>query len=157
MLDFHELSLAEGSRGFVIIDRSGATHSLNRILAAAARRAGADRITAAIVRKRLDKTKFPSVEELRNGRDATRESTESGEAIFFEARCARQTSQELLPLLKLLQNEDSETQSPLDEIKSLLTAIVEILGHQNTILKRLDVGSGNVPRSSSLKLSTFPD
>jgi hypothetical protein len=72
-----------------------------------------------------------------------------GEAIFHEARCARQTSQELLPLLKLLQEDDGETQSPLDEIKSLLTAIVEILGHQNEILKRLDVGSGSVPQSSN--------
>jgi hypothetical protein len=80
-----------------------------------------------------------------------------GEAIFNEARCARLTSQELLPLLKLLQDEDSETQSPQDELKRLLTTIVEILGHQNEVLRRLDVGSGSVPRSSSLKPSTSLD
>ena len=80
-----------------------------------------------------------------------------GEAIFFEARCARQTSQELLPLLKLLQEDDGETQSPLDELKGLLTAIIEILGHHNEILRRLDIDSGNVPLSSSLKLSTSPN
>lgn len=78
MLDFCEFSLAEGARGLVIVDRSGATHSLNRILAAAARRAGTDRITAAIVRKRLAGLKFLSVEEVQNGRNATRESTKSG-------------------------------------------------------------------------------
>lgn len=79
-----------------------------------------------------------------------------GEAIFHEAGYARQTSQELLPLLKLLQD-DGETTSPLDEIKGLLTAIVEILGHQNEILKRLDVGSRSMPRSSNSEPSTSPE
>jgi hypothetical protein len=80
-----------------------------------------------------------------------------GEAIFNEARCARQTSQELLPLLTLLQDDGGETQSPLDELKGLLTAIIEILGHQNEILTRLDIASGNAPQPSSLKPSTSPN
>lgn len=80
-----------------------------------------------------------------------------GEAIFFEARCARQTSQELLPLLKLLEEDNGETQSPLDELKGLLTAIIEILSNQNEILRRLDIGSGSAAPSSSLTPSTSPN
>lgn len=68
-----------------------------------------------------------------------------GEAIYFEARCARQSAQELLPLLNLLREEDGETQSPLEEIKGLLTAIIEILHQQNATLKRLNSASGSTP------------
>lgn len=78
MLHSFDFSIAQGSRGLVIVDRSGATHSLNRVLAAAARHAGADRITAAAVRKRLGGITFPSVEEIQNGRHAERSSEESG-------------------------------------------------------------------------------
>lgn len=55
------------------------------------------------------------------------------EAIFKEARGAHQTSQQLLPLLSLLEDPEG-TGGSLDEIKGLLTEIVEILyGHSQRL------------------------
>lgn len=61
-----DFSVAQGERGLVLVDRSAGTHSLNRVLAAAARAAGGERITAAMVRKRISGIVFPTVEEARN-------------------------------------------------------------------------------------------
>jgi len=61
-------TVAAGERGLVLIDRAGGTHSLNRTLAAAARAAGEDRITAAAVHARLRGISFPKAEEARNVR-----------------------------------------------------------------------------------------
>ncbi len=53
--------------------------------------------------------------------------------ILIEATGARKTSERLLPLLDLLKEQDGET-GPLDELKGLLQAILEILGHQQKAL-----------------------
>lgn len=58
--------VATGKRGLVLVDRASGTHSLNRVLAAAARAVGEDRITAAMIRKRIAGIIFPTVEEARN-------------------------------------------------------------------------------------------
>lgn len=60
--------VATGERGLVLVDSSAGTHSLNRVLAAAARAAGEDKITAAMIRKRIAGIRFPTVEEVKNGR-----------------------------------------------------------------------------------------
>lgn len=70
-------SVATGARGLLLIDRSGSVHSLNRVLAAAARAAGEDRITAAAVRSRLRGINFPNVEEAKNARSKRRNSERS--------------------------------------------------------------------------------
>jgi hypothetical protein len=66
--------VAAGERGLVLVDRAGGTHSLNRVLAAAAREAGEDKITAAAVRRRLAGIVFPSVEEAKNARSSRQNS-----------------------------------------------------------------------------------
>jgi hypothetical protein len=77
-----------------------------------------------------------------------------GEAIYQEARCARETSQELLPLLKLLEADPKEGPSPLDELKGLLTAIVQILAKHGDILTRLGAVSSNALPSPESAAST---
>ncbi|MGM4990511.1 relaxase/mobilization nuclease domain-containing protein [Tardiphaga sp. 841_E9_N1_2] len=67
-------SVTTGERGLVLVDRAGGTHSLNRVLAAAARAAGEDKITAAAVRKRLAGIRFQTVEEAKNVRSKRRNS-----------------------------------------------------------------------------------
>lgn len=62
-LSEHGLRLAAGDRGAVVIDRSGSTHSLTRILSAAARAEGG-RITAADVRQRLATGPSQPIEEV---------------------------------------------------------------------------------------------
>lgn len=57
--------------------------------------------------------------------------------ILTNAWGARQNSQQLLPLLNLLDETPGET-SPLDELKGLLQAIIEILGHHTAALQRLE-------------------
>jgi len=59
------------------------------------------------------------------------------EEILKEATGARQNSEQLLPLLDLLKEPEGET-SPIDELKALLSAIVEILGHHTQTLARLE-------------------
>jgi hypothetical protein len=60
--------VATGERGLVLVDRAAGTHALTRILAAAARAEGKEKITAAMVRKRIAGIRFPTVEEIKNGR-----------------------------------------------------------------------------------------
>lgn len=52
------LRLASGDRGAVILDTTGSAHGLSRVLAAAARKDG-DRITAAMVRRRIASLTLP--------------------------------------------------------------------------------------------------
>lgn len=73
------------------------------------------------------------------------------EAIYLEARSARQTSERILTLLD--QPDDPET-SPLDEIKGLLEAIVTALRHQSDVLGRLEAVSGSVPPPGLSQSST---
>lgn len=61
------LRLARGDRGLVLIDRSGAAHSLTRSLSAAARKLG-DRVSAAAVRARLADLSIPVLREVRADR-----------------------------------------------------------------------------------------
>lgn len=76
-LHVFDFAVATGERGLVLIDRTGNTHSLNRILAAAARAEGTDKITAAAVRQRLSGIRFPNVEEVRNARTERRNTDSS--------------------------------------------------------------------------------
>lgn len=75
-----------------------------------------------------------------------------GEAIYMEARGGRTTSEQLLPLLALLQ--EDETGGPLDELKAILTAILDGLRYQNGILERLDVAFATAQPSSPSSVST---
>lgn len=59
-------AVATGERGYVLVDRSGNVHSLNRILAAAARTEGIEKITAAMVRKRIAGIRFPTIDEVKD-------------------------------------------------------------------------------------------
>ena len=69
---------------------------------------------------------------------------EQNEEILKQATGARQNSENLLPLLKLLEEPEGET-SPIDELKALLSAIVEILGHHTAALQRLESACAIVP------------
>nr|AMH39534.1 hypothetical protein PROKKA_00723 [Tardiphaga robiniae] len=71
---------------------------------------------------------------------------DQSDEILSEAKGAHQTAQELLPLLDLLN--DPEGVSPLDEIKHLLQAILEILGHHQTALQRIESSFASVPPPS---------
>ena len=77
-LDASGFDVAKGDRGLVLVDRAAGTHSLTRVLAAAARAEGGDRITAAMIRKRIAGIRFPTVEEIKNGR-AKRRNLEAGD------------------------------------------------------------------------------
>ena len=61
--------------------------------------------------------------------------------IYQEARGAHQTSQQLLPLLGLL--EEPEGAGSLDEIKALLSTIVAILGQHSQTLSEIRIGVGH--------------
>lgn len=74
MLHAFGSAVATGERGLVLVDRSGSMHSLNRTLAAAARAAGEDRITAAMIRRRLAGITFANVEDVKNARSSRRNS-----------------------------------------------------------------------------------
>lgn len=50
-------------------------------------------------------------------------------------------------LLDLLNQSDDQTSGPIDELKSLLSAIVEILSHHTTALARLESACATVPPS----------
>jgi len=73
---------------------------------------------------------------------------EQNEEILKQATGARQNSEDLLPLLKLLEEPDGET-SPIDELKSLLSTIIEILGHHTNALQRLESVFAGVPPNNS--------
>ena len=64
----HALPLATGDDGVVIVDSSGSVHGLRRTLAAAAKSAGADRITATAVRGRLAGVALPTLDDARQTR-----------------------------------------------------------------------------------------
>lgn len=86
--------------------------------------------------------------------DKPRKPRSPQEAIYMEARGARKTSEQLLPLLTLLQEDENETGGPLDELKAVLTAILDGLRHQNGILERLDAAFANAQPSLSSDVST---
>lgn len=69
--------------------------------------------------------------------------------ILKEATGARENTEKLLPLLDLLQEQEGETSSPIDELKSLLSAIIEILGHHTNALQRLEGLFAGVPPNDS--------
>lgn len=69
---------------------------------------------------------------------------DQNDAILTQATGAREASERLLPLLSLLDEQTGET-SPLDELKGLLQAIVEILGHHTNALQRLESASVTTP------------
>lgn len=62
----------------------------------------------------------------------TKQPTNVGQAIFREARSARQTSEQLLPLLSLL--EEPEGSGGLTQILELLSTMVAILGQHTASL-----------------------
>lgn len=61
--------------------------------------------------------------------------------IYQEAKGAHETSQQLLPLLTLL--DESEGSGALDEIKALLSTIVVILGQHSQALSEIRIGVGH--------------
>jgi hypothetical protein len=74
--------------------------------------------------------------------------------ILREAAGARQNTEKLLPLLDLLNEAPNET-SPIDELKSLLAGIVEILGHHTATLQRLESACATAQPQTAQVKSTF--
>ena len=62
----------------------------------------------------------------------------AGEAIYFATLDAREFSENLQPLLQLLDDPENQGPSPIDEIKGVLAAMIEILAHQNQTLARIE-------------------
>jgi hypothetical protein len=83
----------------------------------------------------------------------TKQRPSPAEAIYREARTARETSQQLLPLLSLLAMSE-EAKSPLDDIQSLLVSILAALQNQSEVLARLEAASGSVLPSRLSQAST---
>lgn len=77
-----DFSVASGKLGFVLVDRTGAVHSLTRTLAAAAREEGIEKVTAAAVRRRLAGINFPTIKEIKDGRNAQSSSRKSRRSNF---------------------------------------------------------------------------
>ncbi|MCB8822297.1 hypothetical protein [Microvirga rosea] len=75
------------------------------------------------------------------------------EAIYREARIARETSQQLLPLLSLVAEQKDE-KNPLDEIQNLLGSILSTLQNQSEVLARLEAVSASVLPSQPSQAST---
>ncbi|WP_114944636.1 hypothetical protein [Microvirga calopogonii] len=75
------------------------------------------------------------------------------EAIYREARTARETSQQLLPLLSLVAEQEDE-KNPLDEIQNLLGSILSVLQNQSEVLARLEAVSASVLPSQPSQAST---
>lgn len=84
--------VATGEKGLLLVDRSGSVHSLNRLLAAAARAAGEDRITAAAVRKRLSGINFPPLKEAKNVR-SRRQNPDGGSGSAADIGASVATSE----------------------------------------------------------------
>jgi len=95
MLHAFDSVVAQGDRGLVLVDRAAGTHSLNRVIAAAARAAGAEKITAAMVRKRIGGIIFPPVKEVQNAQRNRRnlERHDSDENEHRKAAPASEPSQ----------------------------------------------------------------
>jgi hypothetical protein len=83
----------------------------------------------------------------------TRQKPSPAEAIYREARTARETSQQLLPLLTLVAEQGDE-RNPLDEIQSLLGSILSALRNQSEALARLEAVSASVLPSQPSQAST---
>lgn len=62
---------------------------------------------------------------------------DQADEILNTTAITKANTEKLLPLLDLLQEPEGET-SPIDELKALLSAIVEILGHHTNALARLE-------------------
>ncbi|MCX7321628.1 MAG: hypothetical protein NT113_19825 [Hyphomicrobiales bacterium] len=86
--------------------------------------------------------------------DTHKKARSPGEAIYLEARGARTTSEQLLPLLALLKEDENETGGPLDELKGILHALIEGLRYQNGILERLDAACASASSSPISDVST---
>jgi hypothetical protein len=135
-----DFSVATGGRGFVLVDRSGSVHSLNRVLAAAARQEGHETITAAAVRRRLAGIRFSTIEEVKNARSEPRNPDRS-------QGCADELG---TPIAALGVAEHSrQRDEPLDELTGLLQAIVQILGHHTSALQRLESACASGPPRSN--------
>lgn len=72
---------------------------------------------------------------------------DQADQILNEATGAREAAQRLLPLLELLEDGNEET-GPLDELKGLLRAILEILSHHQKALQRIENACATVPLRS---------
>ena len=83
----------------------------------------------------------------------TRQKPSPAEAIYREARTARETSQQLLPLLSLVAEQEDE-KNPLDEIQNLLGSILSALQNQSEILARLEAVSASALPSQLSQAST---
>ena len=83
----------------------------------------------------------------------TRQNPSPAEAIYREARKARETSQQLLPLLSLMALPEDE-KNPLDEIQNLLGSILTALQNQSEVLARLEAVSASVLPSQPSQAST---
>ena len=66
------------------------------------------------------------------------------EEILSVATSTKATTEKLIPLLDLLQKSEGEA-GPVDEIKALLSAMIEILGHHTKTLQRLENASASGP------------
>jgi len=64
--------------------------------------------------------------------------------ILTEARGARKNSEQLLPLLQLLEETQSDT-GPLDELKGILSAILDVLADQTRTLARIESAYSTPP------------
>ncbi|WP_414474296.1 hypothetical protein [Microvirga sp. M2] len=73
--------------------------------------------------------------------------------LFQEQLATREDVRRLHPLLSLLDEEPTEG-SPLDEIKALLTAILEAMRHQSETLGRLDAACTSASPLRPLAAST---
>lgn len=69
------------------------------------------------------------------------------EEILNIATATKTNTENLLPLLDLLKEPEGQTPSPIDELKSLLSAIIEILGHHTETLHRLESACATGPLS----------
>jgi hypothetical protein len=75
--------------------------------------------------------------------DSIKQRPSPAEAIYREARTARETSQQLLPLLSLVAEQEDE-KDPLEEIQNLLGSILSALQNQSEVLARLEAVSASV-------------
>jgi len=73
------------------------------------------------------------------GEDERRKPRNPGEAIYYAALDARQFSENLQPLLKLLETEETgDGPGPLDEMTGLLSAMITILSRHGESLSRIE-------------------
>lgn len=83
----------------------------------------------------------------------TKQKPSPAEAIYREARTARETSQQILPLLSLVAEQEDE-KNPLDEIQNLLGSILSALQNQSEVLAHLEAVSASVLPSRLSQAST---